>query len=279
MCIAIYNPNNVTLKKKVLKNCWDNNTDGAGMLYLDGGVLKVHKEMTNFNNFYSFYQDVRRNHSKSHIVLHFRISTHGKINETNCHPFLVNNKLGFVHNGIISNSPYSKDFSDTYMFNEHILQKLPSDFLHNDALTELITEYIGTGSKLIFFDDTNQAYIFNEKAGVWDNGCWFSNTTYKYSGYRDYGGFSVPKSTTYAYDYSYNKAIGKWERALKEDIEDTSSWNTLSSDSYKAECDCCGKITSIKDDYYTMGSYCEKCYNDDIMPYRQKMQDEEDFVF
>ena len=45
MCIAILNPSDVTLEKSVLKNCWSNNKDGAGMLYLVDGVLTIHKEM------------------------------------------------------------------------------------------------------------------------------------------------------------------------------------------------------------------------------------------
>jgi hypothetical protein len=193
MCIAILNPEDVTLDKSVLRTCWDNNTDGAGMLYLDGGVLKIHKEMTKFDSFYDEYLRIRSAHKDSQVVIHFRISTHGKVNETNCHPFIVDDYWGFVHNGIISNAPHHNDYSDTYMFNQEILQKLPKDWMFNDAIYELIVGYIGS-SKLVFLNTDNEAYIVNEDMGVWDLGCWFSNKTYKESRYFDYGGKQIWKS-------------------------------------------------------------------------------------
>lgn len=203
MCIAIMNPKKVTLKKQTLRNCWDNNSDGAGMLYVDNGKLKVFKEMDDFNTFYNKYLDIKKTHKESTIVLHFRISTHGKINKTNCHPFLVDKNIGFVHNGIISGMPHSNDFSDTYMFNELYLKKLPRGFEKNEAIKALIEDFIGT-NKLIFLDSDNNATIFNEKAGTWDNDCWFSNTTYKYSydGWVDYGG--TKKYAGYGTGYSSN---------------------------------------------------------------------------
>lgn len=188
MCIAILNKPKTPLTKKVLRTCWDNNYHGAGMMYVDKGELKVFKELKDFNIFYAEYIKQREKHKSSYFVLHFRISTHGRINETNCHPFLVTPFQGFVHNGIIYNAPKSDEFSDTYMFNKVILQEMPDTWENNSVMCELIQHYIGSGSKLVILNADNSWKIINEKAGVWDNGNWFSNSTYKESKYVNYGG-------------------------------------------------------------------------------------------
>jgi predicted glutamine amidotransferase len=204
MCIAILNPSNVILEKETLKNCWENNGDGAGLLWVDNGKLKSYKAMVDFEKLYNKYLEIRKSRytKESQVVIHFRISTHGKVNRTNCHPFIVNEKLGFVHNGIISKVERNDNFSDTYMFNEIFLKELPKDFYKSGIYHDLIESYIG-GSKLLFLDTNNDAYIINESMGVWDMGCWFSNTTYKYSKYVDMGGVKVLKST-----YDKSKGIG-----------------------------------------------------------------------
>jgi len=197
MCIAILNTKQTTLKKQLLKNCWENNGDGAGMLYIDNdNQLKVFKEMKNFNTFYNKYIDVRQKYGKRNIVLHFRISTHGKINETNCHPFLVDDDLGFVHNGMIYNAPTSKDYSDTYMFNETMLKKFKPGFEHDEIVLDLLADYIGMGSKLVFLNSNDEWAIVNEEAGHWNLGCWFSNSSYKQvNNWVDFGGIKKSKSS------------------------------------------------------------------------------------
>lgn len=293
MCIAILNPNSVTLKKKVLKNCWDNNRDGAGLLYLANGVLTTHKEMKNFDSFYDHYAKVRKEHSKSQIVIHFRISTHGKVNETNCHPFIVDDKWGFVHNGIIYAAPKHNDFSDTYMFNEHILKKLPEDWMFNEAIYDLVQDYIGS-SKLLFLNTDNDAYIINEEAGVWDLGCWFSNTTYKPSKYYDFGGKSILKGSTATtpitttgskwrssadwdaweddYDttawdkkYKWNEATRTYDKRedyVDETIDDgyaPNSWSIESESAFHSVCESCLERKLCKYDYSYDCDVCKEC--------------------
>jgi predicted glutamine amidotransferase len=198
MCIAILNTKGTTLKKDILRNCWENNGDGAGLLYItDDKKLETFKEMKSFDSFYDKYIEVRKKYGKRNIVLHFRISTHGKINETNCHPFLVDDNVGFVHNGMIYSVPTSTDYSDTYMFNELILKNLKQGFENEDAILDMLADYIGNGSKLIFLNKNNEWSIVNESAGHWHLGCWFSNTSYKQvNNWYDFGGVKKYKSTS-----------------------------------------------------------------------------------
>ena len=200
MCIAILNTPNVTFPKSLISTCWDNNGDGAGLIYTGGGSLYIHKELHSVHEFYNKYIDVRRRFPKSKIVLHFRIGTSGGINLDNCHPFSVSKNLAFVHNGIISElNGINPKKSDTNLFNEFVLQQLPANFTANPALLSVIEKYIGS-SKLVFLDKDNEATIVNEDLGVEDSkypNCWFSNSTYKPSQYYDRGGVKVWKNTPY----------------------------------------------------------------------------------
>lgn len=173
MCIAILNKKNM-LPDDYIKNSWDNNNQGAGMLYVLSGKLQTFKTY-DFKEFKKTYKEIRKK-IDSPIVLHFRIATSGFQKYVNLHPFLVDDNLGFVHNGVIYGLG-NKDYSDTYEFNELYLKKLPKDFLKNEGIVSLIQSYIDT-SKLIFLSSDNTYNIINEGLGVWDNDNWLSNTSY-----------------------------------------------------------------------------------------------------
>lgn len=199
MCIAILNTPNVTFPKSIIKTCWENNSDGAGLIWTNtkNKTLHTFKELDSVEAFYSKYLSVRRKHPKSNVVLHFRISTSGGVNLPNTHPFSVNEKLAFVHNGVISElNGIDKQRSDTNLFNARVLQNLPAGFERNQAIADLIAKYIGH-SKLIFLNAQNQFTIINPDLGKTDpvySGCWFSNSTYKPSAYYDYGGKQIAKA-------------------------------------------------------------------------------------
>ena len=196
MCIAILNTKVATLKKEALQNCWLNNGDGAGILYIDNGVMKTSKELKSFDIFYETYTQIKKSFGrKNNILIHFRISTHGLVNESNCHPFLVDDNIGFIHNGMIYNVEDSKLHSDTYMFNENILKNFKPGFEHNPDIMDMLADFIGKGSKLVFLNAQDEYCIVNEEAGHWYMGCWFSNRSYeKVNNYVDYGGVRKYKS-------------------------------------------------------------------------------------
>lgn len=239
MCIAILNTKAVTLKKDLLNNCWQNNGDGAGMLYMLDGKMQVFKEMKSFDNFYQEYLRVRKQVSKQNIVLHFRISTHGKVNETNCHPFLVHDELGFVHNGMIYEVPRHNDYSDTHQFNELILKKMIYGFEYDEHILNMIESYIGSGSKLIFLNSDDDYAIVNEKAGHWNMNCWFSNSSYKQvNNWVDYGGTKKYKGSSYGYGGYGGSSYG-----LNATAKYSSGFSNH-SDFYSDDdvyCECCDK--------------------------------------
>ena len=177
MCIAIYKPEDQVISKAALKRCFEANTDGAGFMFAEDNKLHIHKGYFKFKTFYKAYKD----HETKQALVHFRIKTHGKTDKTNCHPFLVNDGLGFIHNGIISG--YGDDkLSDTIQFNNAILKKIVKKHgsmgLFDDPMQELIENVIGY-SKLVFLDKKGNFNIMNEDKGHWHNKVWYSNDSYK----------------------------------------------------------------------------------------------------
>lgn len=286
MCIAILNEPNNVIDYLTLQNCWDNNQDGAGMLYIENNKLKTYKEMNSFKKFYDTYLRIREADMSKKIVLHFRISTHGKIDVTNCHPFLVNKNLGFVHNGIISGLPYSNDYSDTYMFNRHILQNMPNDFLQHKGILTLIEEFISY-SKLVFLDKQNNSTIIGEEKGIWDGGNWYSNSTYKYSDYYDVGGQKVSKKSKNKTSVFYNGTGrefdllpkttpahlgGTYSNGVTRTFSDNEDWDidystsvTRDAEAYEEEeyCECCQELADVVRFSQTYRVYCcRSCWNE-----------------
>lgn len=185
MCIAILKPAGITLLPDTLKNSWDNNPDGAGFMYADNGNVVIVKGLMTFEDFLAAYEP----HKDKQCVLHFRIATHGGTTPENTHPFAVSDTLGVVHNGIINNIKCDIDVkrSDTWHFVEKIM-RLYRNHWQIPAFKALVESFIGA-SKLIFLDGEGNYDIYNESYGKWQNGCWFSNTSwsitkhvpYKYS--------------------------------------------------------------------------------------------------
>lgn len=213
MCIAILNVKG-TLKTDSIKNSWENNNEGGGMLWREQGKLQTFKTY-DYKEFLSKYLSLRDNKNISKIVLHFRIATSGHDKYVNLHPFLVNDNLGFVHNGVIYGLG-DKERSDTFHFNT-MLQGLPKDFLSNNTIVKFIENYIGY-SKLVFLDNKNNHFIVNESAGHYDSfGNWYSNDSYKQTNdFVYFGNEKVSKGKS----KSTKKYSKEWDKGLFSETEE-----------------------------------------------------------
>jgi len=243
MCIAILNTKKAgRLPKKQIQNSWDNNDMGSGLLWNKDGKLNVFKSY-DYDDYLDKYNELRDDNTIGNIVLHFRIATSGYNGEHNLHPFLVNDDLGFVHNGVIRGLG-NKTFSDTYEFND-MLKKYKHNFLTCDMSKFFISEYIGY-SKLIFLDNKDKYTIINEELGKWSSGNWYSNDSYKqHNDFKYYGNQKVytksavngNKADAKTYNnttpsFDYNK-IDEWDEA--PDAEFLDEW-----DMYDYLCDIYG---------------------------------------
>lgn len=200
MCVIALKPVDKVVTKRELKNCFSNNSNGAGMMYSvrENGenLLCVDKGYFGFRKFYKHFRMMEALYPDSPFILHFRIATSGYISADACHPFMIHDDLAFVHNGIFSKMGSIKE-SDTQEFNRTILRRLPKNFLDIEKAKNMVNEYITTSlSKVVFMDNVGNYTIMNESAGIWnDKGVWFSNTGYSYnvseSYMREYyGGYS-----------------------------------------------------------------------------------------
>lgn len=214
MCIAILNKRNAgTLSPTTIYNSWENNDMGAGLLWNSNGVLSSFKTY-DYDEFYDKYMQLRKDKEVDNIVLHFRIATSGINGIHNLHPFMVNDDLGFVHNGVISGLG-NKEFSDTHQFND-ILKGFSHDFVTCQTSKLFIEEYIGY-SKLVFLKSNGEYDIFNEELGHWQGDNWYSNDSYKAVNSWVYAGSKkVSKSMPMTAKQSYSKIL---DTAMLTDFE------------------------------------------------------------
>jgi len=236
MCIIIAKPKNVQLpKREILENCWNNNPDGAGIMYPKNGKIVIDKGYMKKNEFFSHIQKLEKkiNFTSVPVILHFRIKTAGKIDPTNCHPFPLSSSLlemkkikhitdvGIAHNGIISFCGSSKKHSDTMTFIKEYLyplfQDVP-DILENNVIKTLIEE--ATNSKFAIMT-SKKVYLlgnFQKKDGVFYSNSTFDKISYirKYENYwenkydykEEYVGF-CPLCKTYVSEEEVTKGINE----------------------------------------------------------------------
>ena len=210
MCIAVMKSENKKISKATLQRCYDANPDGAGFMFEENKDLTVKKGYFTFKEFYKEYKP----HENKQVLLHFRIKTHGPVDKTNCHPFLVNSGLGFIHNGIINGYGDNKE-SHTIQFNNSILKKIVAKHgnmgLFDDPMVELIENVIGY-SKLVFLDRHGNYRIMNEKKGSWHDGVWYSNSSWK-----------KPEPVKYMTGYDWTKQSGTHRTSLPQAAKSSSS--------------------------------------------------------
>ena len=243
MCIAIIKPSGVKApSKKILKECWNNNPNGAGFCYNNGKQVVIHKGFMSFKEFYNAYRKL--DYTDKDLIIHFRIATHGGVNKECTHPFKISTdinelkkldttcKSAFIHNGIISGYGSYKDngTSDTMEYVTKIIANIPQ--MSATLLDNLAKE-----------KNSRFAILYKNKflfGGTWleDNGIYYSNSSYK----------PKPKVTVVKTYYNNNRL-------------------PLLSSSYAKKCEWCGETTYLPrtiHDYKYNESYqvCGNCYTD-----------------
>lgn len=220
MCIAILNKSGF-IPDQHIQNSFDNNYDGAGLAWIESGIIKTYKTMNDISEFIQTYKKIRKNND-SPILLHFRISTHGKVNISNVHPFMIGNKMAMIHNGMIDFPILNKNLSDTHSL-VLLLNKLSNpENIHdsNSVEFQFIKETCDNHSKMVFLSADSKYTIFNEEKGHWIDQTWYSNYTYKDYGRYDFGGKSMDnlsKSNQYSFD-SYKNEYA-WDEYEMDEIE------------------------------------------------------------
>jgi len=181
MCIIVCKPKGKFITRDIIQNCFKNNDDGAGYMFAENDRLVIRKPFYDFNTLYKSLIDDNCFIDKKTVVFHFRIKTHGVINKSNTHPHRINDNLAVVHNGVFSEYGGETDnLSDTAMFCNYMLKPMATDVIQTPQFVKLLDLYVRThGSRMILMDNKGSVVILNESSGIWDNGSWFSNSSYK----------------------------------------------------------------------------------------------------
>jgi predicted glutamine amidotransferase len=181
MCvIAVCNKRKMT--EDEIKNCFDRNPDGTGIGWIEGDFNIYKKGFMNVDSFIEYYKTVNM---FPHIV-HFRIGTSGKNNDSLTHPFIVSaespllleykgRKSILFHNGIFSE--WRKTLQILYSYGSKLCGDM-NDTRILAAMLSYFNDYTILNkiySKFIVLD--KRVYDFGEFTEV--NGIQFSNDSYK----------------------------------------------------------------------------------------------------
>ena len=201
MCIIVSKEKGQQLPTKAtLKECFERNSDGAGIMYVENGSVVIEKGLMTFEDFYRKLKDLKKHFgtdlTEKALVMHFRIGTSGKNDKATTHPFPITSdrnqlratktrtNLGMVHNGVIS-AYVGGDLSDTQNYIKDfvsVLKELNKDFYKNKKVLEILKDTCK--SKLCFLD--NKEHIYYVGDFIKDKGIMYSNSSYKPFDYKKY---------------------------------------------------------------------------------------------
>ena len=191
-----------------LENCYGNNDDGAGMMYVvksqGTNMVRVRKGYMTWDAFKQGVESRIDVIEKKEVIFHFRIGTSGSTDKAMCHPFPISKddrvlgqtktivNAALVHNGIIPGLGTTTQ-SDTHVFVRDMVSHLP---WKTQAMRQLMASCLG--SKFMIMSPETTYMMGNY---VKESGWMFSNDSYKRTPVTYSGGVSyVKKYTTTMYD-------------------------------------------------------------------------------
>ena len=255
MCIAIVALPFKQVSDEHLTNSSINNPDGFGFTYVREDITGVRKiiikKSMSFEVFLRQYKRAFKHNPKSPFLIHCRIATHGTVDKFNCHPFRIDRNTTFIHNGIISGVGVDSKKSDSQLFNEKVLKQLPKGWKESKPVKMLLEKFL-TGSKLAILNIDGEFEIYNESAGHWKDGVWYSNYSYSYGKSSQYG----RGRTTTNYPATTGTGYGK--------KKDNTSTTSKSDKKTFYLCDGCGTRFSDSEMNFFVSRgepfcYCKEC--------------------
>lgn len=190
MCLlCVFEPGSGPTKQELM-NAADSNPHGYGYAFLTDDRILTGRGM-NAEEVIDRFLRIREGFPNTWAMFHARYTTHGLTDKSNCHPFRVGHSVDTVlaHNGILDvDVPKWEHRSDTRIWAEDFMPEFMTWLDDKDGFEQL--EDWAAGNKIAIFTldpkMENNVYIINEGLGHWDNGRWWSNTTYKESWYSNY---------------------------------------------------------------------------------------------
>lgn len=244
MCILTYLPGGVAPDTDALHNGALTNPDGHGWAIVAGDRIIIGKSM-NADEAISEFAAMRATHMDGPALFHSRIATAGVVTEYNIHPFIVGGdpRTVMAHNGIMPQAvqPGKKNpASDTRITAEKFIPQFGT--LRSRTNRIRFEKWMGVHNKVVLLTVDRrfkeQAYILNEREGIWDGGIWYSNDAY----------LSWPTTI-----------IGTHRQGVVMWWEDIDGKRTLHKSDYD-KCSGCDAIIDYADDAYCMScGWCLDC--------------------
>ena len=260
MCIIAISPkNNPIPSSDTRKKMFENNPDGAGFMYPYKGKVRIEKGFMTLDAMETRLQEVSKviDTTKTPMIFHYRITTHGGTSQANTHPFPVTNNrkllqltrvdasLGVAHNGIINCVKPKDGFSDTQEYIVKRLSQLDSKFVFSSKKLGKIAKEIN-GSRLAFLTPNGEI----ARVGTWEtgkDGCLYSNTSYKWTRYKYepidwkslYNSYKDYRTSAYRGwspwddddDYGYNITdFSSYRRVTENTMRDLSGYEVVDED-------------------------------------------------
>lgn len=142
MCVIVIKSKKTKIEYETSLACWNTNPDGGGVCWIKNGRFVVQK----FFDHDALWNAINANQHRA-MLIHYRIKTHGAIDEKNTHPHIINKDLVFAHNGIIHNIETKHGESDTLALRD-LMREFPKQWLADANWITMLSGYIGEGNKL-----------------------------------------------------------------------------------------------------------------------------------
>lgn len=199
MCIIVSKKVGIPMPDRhILKNCFDYNSDGVGIMWNNEDRVHIQKGFMTWKSFDNFLSELENkvDLKNSGVCTHFRIKTHGKTSPQNCHGFCISNRVkdlkllelttdvGVMHNGIIPIKPiHNLSDTQTYILKRlYKIKKTSPDFLNSKYIMSQIEKEIT--SKMAFL--TSDGSIHTIGKYIEQDGILYSNRSFEQRTYYGY---------------------------------------------------------------------------------------------
>ena len=189
MCIIAYFPKKSNVKEETIRTMFENNPDGAGIMWKESydSPVRINKGFFKVEDLIEAFNKIPASCERA---IHCRIATAGKISTACCHPFPIRPKvdamkaaedsadMALMHNGVISYANPTQgikaNYSDSMNFAAKFLFPLRRQ-LDKECVQTLIEE--STPSRLLIMREGAETLMLGD--WKYDGGVYYSNTTYK----------------------------------------------------------------------------------------------------
>lgn len=266
MCIIIAKDKNSELPNMdTIETCFNHNSDGAGLMYVDKGQVVIDKGFMTFKELKKKLEVLYKrfnNFKDKSLVIHCRIGTSGTNTRENTHPYCISENykdlhrtkvvcdLGMVHNGIINQYTPIDNKHNTNDTQEFIMKYLTPiyehyrDFYKNKYILEGLEDI--TNSRLVFLDSNDDLYYVGDFEE--ENGVKYSNSSYKPYTFKTY----TSKYDYYTEDSDYWNSW--WDKKTKEYLNEGYTYldpqEVVSKESLKNR-----KLSLLQPNWYVSNNY------------------------